>query len=119
MEVEYIAKAPAEEAIKIAAGENLVGMDMEEAPINADAPNRDTRPTSSVLQALSRSLELVVSQHKSGAPSSSCTAGPNFDEVIARIPLPLTQRTTEAADAANDAEDFALLEIMAVGFKVV
>ena len=107
VEVADIAKVVAEEATKIAAEENLVQiamnfgeipgesekptgnmstpdeMDVEEVPIDADELNPDNQLAASMLQAPPSSLELVVYQHGSGAPSSSGTMGLNFDEEIA------------------------------------
>jgi hypothetical protein len=94
-------------------------MDVDKAPVNTDTPNPDNQPVASTLQVPSSSLALITSQHESGAPSSSGTGGPNFDEEIARILLPLSQRTAEATDATDNAEDLAFMKIMAIGFKGV
>ena len=141
MEVAHIAKVAAEEASKIAAGENLVQiahdagetpgetekplgnradpdrMDVEEAPINTDAPNPDNQPPASIFKASPSSLVLFVSQRESRAPSSSGTTRLNFDEEITRILFPFADRATESTDATDRAEDLAFLEIMAIRFK--
>lgn len=62
-------------------------------------------------------MELVISQHELGAPSASDTIEPNFDEEIAWILLPLTQRSPEVDDATVKAEDLAFLEAIAIGLK--
>jgi hypothetical protein len=143
VEVAIIAMDAAEEAAKIATSKDLVPvagnirevpeepeeshgnmpdlarMDVDEASVDTVMSNPANQSMATTLQIPPSSTELVISQHELGAPSSSGATGPNFDEEIARILLPLTHRSTEAEDAIDSAEDFSFLEAMAIGFKDV
>jgi hypothetical protein len=83
--------------------------DAGKAPVDVDAPTPDNPPAALSLRIPSSSLALITSQREAGAPSSSGTAGLTFDEEIAQILLPLTQRTDGATDAADNAEDLAFI----------
>jgi hypothetical protein len=64
-------------------------------------------------------LTLTASQQESGAPSSSDTGGPSFDEEIAWILAPFSESATEADNTADNAADLAFLETIIAGFKDV
>ena len=92
---------------------------MDEAPIVTFVPNPANQPAETTSHIPPSNIELVISQHELRDPSSFGTMEPNFDEEIAQILLPLIQRSTEADDATDSAEDLALMKAMAAGFKDV